>query len=237
LQGQVTELNKSLANLYDELKESQTKANAKQSTTTSVWATTGNSVANMNMTTKMYASNKAGGGDELPERIYIKRNSLLTEMFRIVHVRTIRHIFISIMIVLALQVIFTDIAEKGHIDVNFDLIRWGFDKFNIVLYTWFYMMLCTSCLVYFCFHYWANSRVMKQLKTVSTSGNNQIQSSALTSIRSSLNNYDLFWLAVFIGYLILFVVLPASITVTNELPVASAFIVLIEQVICERVTS
>jgi hypothetical protein len=229
----VTELNKSLANLYDELKESQTKANAKQTTTTLVWAATGNSVANINMTTKMYASNNSGSGDELPERIYIKRNSLLTEMFRIVHVRTIRHIFISIMIVLALQVIFTDIAEKGHIDVNFDLVRWGFDKFNIVLYTWFYMMLSTSCFVYFCFHYWANSRVM-HLKAVSNSGNYRNESDTLTRIRSSMNNYDLIWLAILIGYLLLFILLPASIVITNELPVASAFVILIEQVIFNR---
>lgn len=64
-----------------------------------------------NMTTKMYSttSNKK----ELPERIFIKRNSLLTDMFHISHIRTIRHIFVSIMLVLALQKFFSDLMENG----------------------------------------------------------------------------------------------------------------------------
>ena len=67
--------------------------------------------ASLNMTTKAYATTDSK--NSLPDRIYIKRNSLLTEMFKLNHIRTIRHIFISIMIVLALQVIFNDLMEKG----------------------------------------------------------------------------------------------------------------------------
>jgi sterol O-acyltransferase len=118
----------------------------------------------MNMITKMYSKKKTGdennsNNNELPERIYIKRNSLLTEMFRISHFRTIRHIFISIMIVLALQVIYSDLTEKGDIFFNFDLIHWCFGKMQVVFYVWLYMMLSSTLLVYFCFHYWANNRV------------------------------------------------------------------------------
>ncbi len=65
----------------------------------------------MNMTTKMYG--KSTGPDALPDRVYIKRESLLTELFKVNHVRTIRNIFISIMIILALQVIVNDLMEKG----------------------------------------------------------------------------------------------------------------------------
>jgi sterol O-acyltransferase len=65
----------------------------------------------LNMTTKMYAQKT--NNDELPERIFVKRNSLLTEMFKINHIRTIRNIFTSIMIVVALQVVFDDLIDSG----------------------------------------------------------------------------------------------------------------------------
>ena len=64
----------------------------------------------LNMTTKMYAQKT---NDELPERIFVKRNSLLTEMFKINHIRTIRNIFTSIMIMVALQVVFDDLINSG----------------------------------------------------------------------------------------------------------------------------
>lgn len=70
--------------------------------------------SSLNMTTKSYeVSGDVAGGSKLPDRIFLKRNSLLTEMFKINHIRTIRHIFISIMIILALQVIFNELIENG----------------------------------------------------------------------------------------------------------------------------
>ena len=63
------------------------------------------------------------------------------------------------MIVLALHVIFSDLMDKGKIDLNFDLIRWCFGNFSVVFYTWLYMKLSTSCLVYYCFHNWATNRL------------------------------------------------------------------------------
>ena len=80
--------------------------NGKQSITkTDPWAS-------LNMTTKSYTTAKASP-DELPDRIFVKRNSLLTEMFKINHIRTIRNIFTSIMIFLALQVVFDDLMNEG----------------------------------------------------------------------------------------------------------------------------
>lgn len=65
----------------------------------------------INMTTKAYSTENSK--DSLPDRIFVKRNSLLTEMFKQNHIRTIRHIFISIMIILALQVFVSDLVETG----------------------------------------------------------------------------------------------------------------------------
>lgn len=111
----------------------------------------------VNMTTKMYQN--SSDPNALPDRIFVTRDSLLTELFRISHIRTIRHIFISIMMIFALQVVVNDVAEKGKIDLNFNLIQWAFGNFTLVLYTWFYMKFFTACVVYCAFHYWSKNRV------------------------------------------------------------------------------
>ena len=133
--------------------------------------------AALNMTTKAYS--KAGASassNELPDRIYIQRNSLLTEMLTITDIRTIRHIFISIMIVLGLQVVFNDVAEKGRLDLNFDLITWCFGNFQLVFYTWLYMKLSTLIVVYYGFHHWANSRLEYLQREVKLKANSKKQS-------------------------------------------------------------
>ncbi|RNA08175.1 sterol O-acyltransferase 1-like isoform X2, partial [Brachionus plicatilis] len=164
----------------------------------------------LNMTTKAYTTENSK--DSLPDRVFIKRNSLLTEMFKQNHIRTIRHIFISIMIILALQVIVSDLVENGSIDLNFELIRWAFDKFQVVCYTWFYMIMSSSCLVYYSFHFWSNDRIKQ-----------------FSSDANTLFKYDLLWLTLYCIYLVLFILLPCYVVATNKLPVASAFIILIEQ--------
>lgn len=63
------------------------------------------------MITKMYK--KYDDPNILPDRLYTTRNSLLTEMFKINHIGTIRNIFISGMMMIALQVMVNDLMEKG----------------------------------------------------------------------------------------------------------------------------
>ncbi|CAF0705986.1 unnamed protein product [Brachionus calyciflorus] len=166
--------------------------------------------SSLNMTTKAYSTSNSK--DSLPERIFIKRNSLLTEMFKLNHIRTIRHIFISIMIVLALQVIYNDLTEKGTFDYNFDLIRWSFDKFNVVCYTWLYMIISTTCLVYFAFHFWSNDRIKQ-----------------FAHDPKNLFKYDLLWLSLYLVYLGIFLLLPCYTVISNALPVASTLTILLEQ--------
>lgn len=175
----------------------------------------------LNMVTKMYARKKndnANGENELPERVYLKRNSLLTEMFRISHFRTIRHVFITIMIMLALQVIYNDWAESGKIYVNFDLIHWCFGKSEVVFYVWSYMIISTTFLVYLSFHHWSNNRLFYMNKNKNVDGK-----------ENKYELYDLIWLIIFFFYLIGFTVIPANMVRKNQLPPASSFIVLLEQ--------
>lgn len=176
--------------------------------------------SHLNMTTKMYKKSEDPNG--LPDRIYTTRNSLLTEMFKISHIGTIRNIFISGMMMLALQVMVNDLMEKGSIDLDFNLIRWAFGQFTVVLYTWIYMKFSTTCLVYYAFHYWSNTRVDYLISTVKKTDD-------LKAAKPIINTYDLIWLSVFIAYLSGFIVGPAYMVINNSLPPASAMIVLMEQ--------
>jgi hypothetical protein len=109
--GKETETSNGNGSHFTKAKETNNQQKHMDETTsehrqTPVWSS-----KTLNMTTKMYS--KTNKPDELPERLFAKRNSLLTEMLKISHVRTIRNIFISIMIVLALQVTFNYYTEKG----------------------------------------------------------------------------------------------------------------------------
>lgn len=49
--------------------------------------------------------------------------------------------------------------------MNFDMIFWCFSNFSTVFYTWLYMKLSTTVLVYCCFHYWSKNRLLYIAKT------------------------------------------------------------------------
>lgn len=72
----------------------------------------------------------------LPEKEFIARNSLLTDLFEINHFQTIYHIFIAILILLFMNTVIEDIMDKGHIDIEFTLILWAFGNLQTVLVTW-----------------------------------------------------------------------------------------------------
>ena len=126
--------------------------------------------------------------------------------------------------------------------MNFDLIRWCFGNFSLVFYTWLYMKLSTSCLVYYCFHFWSNNRMyylakeqlkfnlqqqlLKQDEDLKVDGEHK-------ELKRPMNNfvmYDFIWLIVYICYLVGFIIIPAFITMSNQLPPASAMTVIMEQV-------
>ena len=117
MQKELNEVNTKVNSFINEIKTTPKTKNSQQ--LNEIWSMN-NSI---NMVTKCYTKypngiSKSSSTDtkrfeDLPDRVFIKRNSLLTEMFKINHIRTIRHVFISIMIILALQIFFKDLMEKG----------------------------------------------------------------------------------------------------------------------------
>ena len=47
------------------------------------------------------------------EKVFEHRDSLLTELFKISHIRTLRHIFISVLIIICFQIIIFDLTHTG----------------------------------------------------------------------------------------------------------------------------
>lgn len=141
-------------------------------------------------------------------RIFVARNSVLTDLFQISHIRSLRNVFVAVMIIFVIQVAINDIVENGRLNLDFDLIFESFAKLHIALFIWLLMKLCTSVVVFMSFHHWANSRI-RYLENRKT--------------------YDFVWLGLFIVYIFMFLFFPCREIVKHQLPVASSLIVLLEQ--------
>lgn len=94
---------------------------------------------------------------KLPEKEFVARNSLLTDLFEVKHIKTIYHIFIVILIILFLNTVVHDFVDTGSINLGFRPIVAGFGKFHLALMLWACMQLSTF-LLYPCFRLWASAR-------------------------------------------------------------------------------
>jgi len=89
----------------------------------------------------------------LPEKEFQARNSMLTDLFEIKHIKTIYHIFIVIFNLLLLNVFFSDFISTGRINIGLGPIRTGFAGFQYAIGTWAYMQLLIFA-VYPAFKLW-----------------------------------------------------------------------------------
>jgi len=162
-------------------------------------------------TTKKLRKRNKDSQAALPEKEYATRNSLLTDLFEIIHIQTIYHIFIATLIILFLSTVLEDIVQTGSINFDFELIQWALGDFEAVVMTWIGMMLSTLLIVYPAFYCWSKYR-------------NLIMNAAHRKM------WDYSWL---FGYLLYFGILtyaPVKVTIVKKLPPASATALLMEQV-------
>jgi sterol O-acyltransferase len=92
---------------------------------------------------------------KLPEKIFQPRNSLLTDLFEIKHIRTIYHTFIVIFNLLLLNVFVSDFADTGTINIGLGPIVTGFAGIQYAIGIWL-MMQITVFTLYPSFLLWAN---------------------------------------------------------------------------------
>ncbi|XP_049292590.1 sterol O-acyltransferase 2-like [Anopheles funestus] len=94
---------------------------------------------------------------KLPIKVFRARNSLLTDMLEIRHIKTIYHIFIVMLIILFLNTLVHDFVDTGSINLGLRPIIAGFGKFHIAVMLWCCMQT-SNFLLYPCFRMWAVKR-------------------------------------------------------------------------------
>lgn len=146
----------------------------------------------------------------LPSKQFLPRDSLLTDLYKNVHIRTIYNIVVATLIVMLMHTVIYDIRQTGTSNLGLGTVRAGFGKLWVVLCVWPLMKACTLG-TYIAFYCWATYRL------------NYSPQSILKKV------WDYTWLATFIVYIVLFLVLPPKIVVEYELPIASTMIVIMEQ--------
>ncbi|ESP01933.1 hypothetical protein LOTGIDRAFT_172306 [Lottia gigantea] len=143
---------------------------------------------------------------ELPDKIFVNRRSVLSELFEVNHIRTIYHIFVAILIVFSLNTFIHDWIHTGRPVLDFALIQWNFGQFPKVIALWLCMKGSTTVIVYPVFYHWANSR---------TPGKARL--------------WDYLWLGVYIIYMISFTILPLTYLFEYKFPPTSSIIITCEQ--------
>ncbi|XP_033820868.1 sterol O-acyltransferase 1 isoform X1 [Periophthalmus magnuspinnatus] len=141
---------------------------------------------------------------------FVSRRSLLDELFEVNHIRTIYHMFIALLILFILSTLVVDFLDEGRLVLDFDLLVYAFGQFPLVVSTWICMFLSVLVVPYTLFYFWSQS---------------QTGSSSYSRLCSVLfGSMYLLYQALGLG------LLPAYVVVINNLPPASRFIIILEQV-------
>ncbi|XP_072295004.1 sterol O-acyltransferase 1 isoform X2 [Eucyclogobius newberryi] len=140
---------------------------------------------------------------------FVNRRSLLDELFEVNHIRTIYHMFIALLILFILSTLVVDFLDKGRLVLDFDLLVYAFGQFPVVVCTWICMFL--SVLVpYTLFYFWSQS---------------QAGSYSYPRLCTGLfGSMYLLYQTLGLG------LLPTYVVVIYNLPPASRFIIILEQV-------
>ncbi|XP_039312308.1 sterol O-acyltransferase 1 isoform X2 [Solenopsis invicta] len=149
--------------------------------------------------------------DGLPDKKFLARNSLLTDLFEIPHIRSIYNLFMVTLIILFFSTIASDIMEYGMVRAGTNTLQIGFAKFPTCIYIW--VLMQTSTLgVYVAFTLWANQRLRFLPKSF---------------IRKFC---DYGWLSAFILYQVVFFIIPVTIIIKENLSIGCSLIIIAEQI-------
>ncbi|XP_063924652.1 sterol O-acyltransferase 1-like isoform X2 [Zophobas morio] len=139
---------------------------------------------------------------------FIKRNSLLTDLFENDHIKTVYHLFIATFIGLFVNTVAYDYLKKGEVVLGLKLIKSGFGKLHIALLVWCGYFLVT-CSIYYIFKLWATYRNFHKLQVTKF--------------------WDWFWITLLSLYYIYSFKFAAYVVTEFKLPPASSAIVVLEQ--------
>ncbi|KYQ52764.1 Sterol O-acyltransferase 1 [Trachymyrmex zeteki] len=154
---------------------------------------------------------KSNKKDALPDKEFLERNSLFTDLLKIPHFCAIYNLFIMTFVILLVNTIAFDIMETGTIRLGTNTLWIGFAKFPTCIYIWSFMLASTLS-VYVPFILWAHQRLQLLPKS------------------SIQKLWDYSWLSMFILYQILFIIFPIKAMLDANLSIGCNMIVIFEQI-------
>ncbi|XP_020295803.1 sterol O-acyltransferase 1 isoform X2 [Pseudomyrmex gracilis] len=193
------ELNKNMENLLNEISKKKNEMSL-------------STMKELLYNVEKYRDKKQGKDGVLPDKEFQERNSLLTELFEITHIRTIYNLFMVSFIYLALITVVNDFQETGWWYLfGTNTILKAFDKFPICFGIWCVMQI-SAVGVYVAFKIWSVYRLHLMPKSL------------------PVKLWDYSWLTLFIIYQVLFIIFPTKMILNEDLPIACSGIVLMEQI-------
>ncbi|XP_068155378.1 sterol O-acyltransferase 1 [Drosophila tropicalis] len=105
-------------------------------------------------TKKGTTSLRLKGRRQLPDKVFVARDSYLTALLEVEHMRTIYHIFYIILVMFLLNVIFHDYFVEGQINFALGTFRGGLRRLHWVLGIWILEHIFVLAL-YYAFQGWA----------------------------------------------------------------------------------
>ncbi|XP_033821981.1 sterol O-acyltransferase 2 [Periophthalmus magnuspinnatus] len=142
-------------------------------------------------------------------KVFMHRMSLLDELFEINHIRTIYHMFLAIFLIFSLSTLTVDYLEHGRLVLEFDLLFYAFGKLGVVTWAWTIMFLYTLLVPYRLLDSWGSLYHKSPSKLGLSLGFGLVLCALQTCV-----------LGLF----------PVYVVVHNQLPPASRFIVILEQI-------
>lgn len=121
----------------------------------------------------------------------------------------------------------------SRVDFRFDVIRWNFSNLSACFRLWLCLFICTCTVVYYSFHFWAYTRLSLIPKAGSTAKSTGLCKKTKVALQYSLVFvvlFDLICLIAYCCYVGLFTYVPVHCIVSENYPIATRIIILIEQV-------
>uniref|UniRef100_A0A3B4AMA8 Uncharacterized protein n=1 Tax=Periophthalmus magnuspinnatus TaxID=409849 RepID=A0A3B4AMA8_9GOBI len=134
---------------------------------------------------------------------------VFSELFEINHIRTIYHMFLAIFLIFSLSTLTVDYLEHGRLVLEFDLLFYAFGKLGVVTWAWTIMFLYTLLVPYRLLDSWGSLYHKSPSKLGLSLGFGLVLCALQTCV-----------LGLF----------PVYVVVHNQLPPASRFIVILEQI-------
>lgn len=142
-------------------------------------------------------------------KVFISRRSLLDELFEVNHIRTIYHMFIALLIIFIISTLIVDFLDEGRLVLDFDLLVYTFGKLPVVICSWIFMFFSTLVVPYMLLVHWARHHHTSNYRTLRTF----VYGTAFVLFQMMIMGCG-----------------PVYIVLHYDLPPASRFIVIMEQV-------